>query len=93
MIESRNAVPGVTGTDSLGGLLDIKSAPVTFGYEERDAVERADAVPWNHVDRPGPIGWWSRHRFAGYGVGLGLATTLAFLPALQDAMLMVLTGG
>jgi len=36
------------------------------------------------------IGWWNRHRHAQAGLGMAIVMTLAFVPAVQNALLTVL---
>ncbi|ASF09665.1 MULTISPECIES: hypothetical protein [Nocardia] len=91
MFDSRNIGSGGLTTDALGGLLDVRSAPVTFGYYEQNEATADAGVEWNTRSRTAPIGWWNRHRHAQTGFGLALITTLAFVPAVQNAILTVLT--
>lgn len=91
MFDSRNIGSGGVATDALGGLLDVRSAPVTFGYYERDEVAVAHGVEWNTRSRTAPIGWWNRHQHVQAGFGMAIVMTLAFVPAVQNAILTVLT--
>ncbi|MFC9441123.1 hypothetical protein [Nocardia sp. NPDC057030] len=91
MFDSRNIGSGGVATDALGGLLDVGSAPIAFGYYERDEVAVAQGVEWNTRSRTGPIGWWNRHQHVQAGFGMAMALTLAFVPAVQNAILTVLT--
>ncbi|MEC3919933.1 hypothetical protein [Nocardia sp. CDC160] len=84
MIETRFSSVGVS--DPLGGLLDIRSAPVGYGYYEESATD-AETRERCHHPRRGPVGWWQRHRTLRLGVGLALVANLGFLPAVQDAVL------
>ncbi|WP_378737954.1 hypothetical protein [Nocardia brasiliensis] len=91
MFDSRNIGSGGLATDALGGLLDIRSAPVAFGYYESDEVAADTGVEWNTRSRTDPIGWWNRHRHMQTGFGMAVVMTLAFVPAVQNAILTVLT--
>ncbi|MGW4243581.1 hypothetical protein [Nocardia sp. NPDC004722] len=84
MIETRFSAAGVT--DPLGGLLDMRSAPVSYGYHTENGMD-AELRERCHRPRRGPVGWWNRHRGVRLGVGLALAANLGFLPAVQDAVL------
>ncbi|MEU7141079.1 hypothetical protein ABZ942_16625 [Nocardia sp. NPDC046473] len=77
--------------DPLGGLLDLSSAPVCFGYYEQNASDAETIARCHDQTRVGPVGWWNRHRRLGIGVGMTLVTSLGFLPAVQNAILMGLT--
>ncbi|WP_069166763.1 hypothetical protein [Nocardia altamirensis] len=70
------------------GLLDVSSAPVNFGYYEENATDAETIVRLRDEARPGPVGWWNRHRVIGTGVGMALVLTLGLLPAVQNALLM-----
>ncbi|GAA5070777.1 hypothetical protein [Nocardia iowensis] len=91
MFDSRNIGSGGLATDALGGLLDVRSAPVAFGYYESDEVAADTGVEWNTRSRIAPIGWWNRHRHMQTGFGMAIVMTLAFVPAVQNAILTVLT--
>ncbi|WP_069167003.1 hypothetical protein [Nocardia altamirensis] len=93
MFDSRTIGSGVGSADALGGLLDVRSAPVAFGYYESNEVATAAGVAWNTRSRTAPIGWWNRHRQIQAGVGMAVVLTLVFLPAVQNAILTVLTHG
>ncbi|MFI5776734.1 hypothetical protein [Nocardia sp. NPDC051570] len=73
--------------DQLGGLLDTSSAQVSFGYYEQNATDVETMVRCHDRSRPGPIGWWNRHRSIRLGVGMTLVLNLGFLPAVQDAIM------
>ncbi|MFI6998737.1 hypothetical protein [Nocardia sp. NPDC050175] len=77
-----------SSTAPLGGLLDISSAPVAFGYYEENATDAETITRCHDRSRSGPIGWWNRHRQLGIGVGMTLVTTLGFLPAVQNAVIL-----
>ncbi|MGX1776767.1 hypothetical protein ACWIGW_31965 [Nocardia brasiliensis] len=89
MFDSRNTGPDGLATDPLSGLLDIRSAPVTFGYHERDGTETDHGVERNAQSRD-KTGWWHRHRLAKTTLGMAVALTLACVPAAQTALLTVL---
>ncbi|KAA8887207.1 hypothetical protein F3087_20110 [Nocardia colli] len=91
MFDSRNIGSGGVATDALGGLLDVRSAPIAFGYYERNEVAVAQGVEWNTRSRTAPIGWWNRHQHVQAGFGMAMVLTLAFVPAVQNAILTVLT--
>ncbi|MFI7004193.1 hypothetical protein [Nocardia sp. NPDC050175] len=93
MFDSRNIGPGGIATDPLGGLLDVQSSPIAFGYYEQNEVATATGVEWNGRHRTAPIGWWNRHRHVQAGFGMAIVLTLAFVPAVQNAILTVLTHG
>lgn len=77
---------GASTVDPIGGLLDIRSAPVAFGYYEENAADPA-TIAHNHRRIRGRVGWWNRHRRIRLGVGMALVANLGFLPAVQDAVL------
>ncbi|MFI9508052.1 hypothetical protein [Nocardia sp. NPDC052566] len=91
MFDSRNIGPGGLAVDSFGGLLDITSAPVGFGYYERNEVAAETGVEWNTRRRTGKIGWWNRHRFTQAAISATIVLTLGLLPATQNAILSVIT--
>ncbi|MEU7145237.1 hypothetical protein ABZ942_37735 [Nocardia sp. NPDC046473] len=91
MFDSRNIGPGGIATDPLGGLLDVESSPIAFGYYEQNEVATATGVEWNGRPRTEPIGWWNRHRHVQAGFGMAIVLTLGLVPAVQNAILTVLT--
>ncbi|WP_067545921.1 hypothetical protein [Nocardia crassostreae] len=82
MLEFRSV--GTSTVDPVGGLIDIRSAPVGYGYYEENVGE---AAPRPRHRRPGPVGWWNRHRWTRLGLGMALVANLGFLPAVQNALL------
>ncbi|WP_280390798.1 hypothetical protein [Nocardia brasiliensis] len=89
MLDSRNTGPDGLASDPLSGLLDIRSAPMTFGYHERDEIGTDHSVEGNARPRD-KIGWWHRHRQAKTALGMAVALTLVCVPAAQTALLTVL---
>ncbi|MBF6125580.1 hypothetical protein [Nocardia brasiliensis] len=89
MLDSRNTGPDGLASDPLSGLLDIRSAPMTFGYHERDEIGTDHSVEGNARPRE-KIGWWHRHRQAKTALGMAVALTLVCVPAAQTALLTVL---
>lgn len=69
----------------------VESAPVSFGYYNQDVIDAQDAAAFNRADRPHTIGWWQRHPVLSCAVGTALVMNLAFLPAVQNAVLAALT--
>lgn len=70
--------------------MGVESAAVSFGYYQENVAEGLAAVEHNKTERPGPIGWWSRHKLLTSGLSFGLALTLAYLPLVQSGILLVL---
>ncbi|QIS14927.1 hypothetical protein [Nocardia arthritidis] len=92
MLETRFAASGVSTADPLGGLFDVTSAPVGFGYYEENASDAATIVRCHEPrNGRGPTGWWNRHRRLRAGVGMALVLNLGFLPAVQDALLTAIS--
>lgn len=84
MLETR--FTGGSTVDPLGGLLDIRSAPIGYGYY---AENSGDAATVAHCHRRirGPVGWWNRHHRLRLGIAMAMLANLGFLPAVQDAVL------
>ncbi|MBF6331972.1 hypothetical protein [Nocardia transvalensis] len=90
MLDTRFAGNGAPAVDPLGGLLDVSSAPVTFGYYEENAAD-AEIIARCHEPRKGPVGWWDRHRRIRLAVGMVLVVNLGLLPAVQNGILTALS--
>ncbi|MFI5777998.1 hypothetical protein [Nocardia sp. NPDC051570] len=76
--------------DPRGGLLDLRTASISYGYYAENATDAQTMVRCHEVPRHRRIGWWNQHRRLRTMVGLGLAANLGFLPAVQDALLTAL---
>ncbi|MCM6777057.1 hypothetical protein NDR87_26570 [Nocardia sp. CDC159] len=83
-----SAAHGPTIVDPRAGLLDLRSAPIGYGYYAENATDAETIVLCHNGSRRS--GWWSRHRRLRAAVGVGLAANLGFLPAVQDALLTAL---
>ncbi|MBF6330895.1 hypothetical protein [Nocardia transvalensis] len=81
---------GTTVADPRAGLLDLRSAPITYGYYAENATGAETIEQCHRGPRRGPIGWWNRHPHLRLGVGAAMAVNLGFLPAVQDALLSAL---
>lgn len=75
---------------SFTDLAELNSAEITFGYANDNVTEGQAAVEHNNAKRPGPIGWWNRHKSMTAGIAFVVASNMAFLPMVQNAALTAL---
>ncbi|MBF6330899.1 hypothetical protein [Nocardia transvalensis] len=85
-----NTADGTTVVDPRAGLLDLRTAPIGYGYYAENATDADTIASCHERSRRGRIGWWNRHRQLRLGIGAGLAVNIGFLPAVQDALLSAL---
>ncbi|MEG8178382.1 hypothetical protein GZH49_07500 [Nocardia terpenica] len=90
MLNTGYAANGPNVLDPRAGLLDPRTAAVSFGYYAENATEDETIRLCHNGSRPGPTGWWNRHRRIRTGVGFALVANIGFLPAVQDALMSAL---
>ncbi|RDI59083.1 hypothetical protein [Nocardia pseudobrasiliensis] len=88
LIDGSGSSPSIV--DPRAGLLDLRSAPISFGYYAENASDAQTITEFHNRGRHRRIGWWNQHRRLRAMVGLGLAANIGFLPAVQDALLTAL---
>lgn len=82
--------PANGSAPSFTDIAQLRSAAVSFGYEQHDVAEAREAFEHNRAERRGPIGWWNRHKLLTTGVSAAVAANLMFVPMVQNAALTVL---